>query len=76
MANIKKILLITLAVIVVLWLVIMLYNVVLTKPAIIGVVNGKLQKCPNKPNCVCSMISKSGDSEHYIDPFKYMISEV
>ena len=31
-----------------------------------NLVNGKLSKCPDKPNCVCS--EYKDDSSHYIDP--------
>ena len=31
-----------------------------------GLVEGKLSKCPNKPNCVCS--EQKDDVNHYIDP--------
>jgi uncharacterized protein (DUF1499 family) len=76
MKTVMKVVLITLAVIFAIWLFIVLYNVIFTKPAVIGLKDGKLQGCPNKPNCVCSQISKSGDSGHYIEPFNYTISEV
>ena len=31
-----------------------------------GTIGGKLLKCPNKPNCVCS--EYKDDIEHYVDP--------
>ena len=31
-----------------------------------GLVEGRLSKCPNKPNCVCS--EHKDDTSHYIDP--------
>jgi len=31
-----------------------------------GLVEGRLSKCPNKPNCVCS--ENKDDTSHYIDP--------
>ena len=31
-----------------------------------GLVGGKLTKCPDKPNCVCTEIK--ADVDHYIDP--------
>ena len=31
-----------------------------------GLVEGRLSKCPNKPNCVCS--EYKDDANHYIDP--------
>jgi uncharacterized protein (DUF1499 family) len=31
-----------------------------------GLLNGQLQKCPDKPNCVCSELSD--DSEHFTPP--------
>jgi uncharacterized protein (DUF1499 family) len=31
-----------------------------------GLVEGRLSKCPNKPNCVCS--ENKDDASHYIDP--------
>jgi len=35
----------------------------------IGVENGQLRPCPNKPNCVCSQVA-AGD-EHYIEPISH-----
>jgi len=32
----------------------------------VGIVNGKLSQCPDKPNCVCSEFSD--DREHFIAP--------
>ena len=31
-----------------------------------GLLNGKLQKCPDKPNCVCS--EQNDDTDHFISP--------
>jgi uncharacterized protein (DUF1499 family) len=31
-----------------------------------GLIDGKLSKCPTKPNCVCS--EQKDDTEHYIEP--------
>lgn len=39
-------------------------------PETTGVKDGKLAKCPDKPNCVSSM---TGDRAHFIEPFKYSI---
>ncbi|GBO53662.1 hypothetical protein APA_1610 [Pseudanabaena sp. lw0831] len=39
-----------------------------TRPANIGVINGKLLDCPNSPNCVSS---QSTDAEHKIAPLTY-----
>ena len=36
-------------------------------PPLIGVVNGKLQPCPDTPNCVSSYAK---DKEHFIQPFQ------
>ena len=54
MADAKKIIAYIVVVIVILWLLNVIYNATLSKPAIIGLKDGKLQKCPSKPNCVCS----------------------
>lgn len=32
----------------------------------VGLLNGKLQKCPDKPNCVCS--EQKDDTDHFISP--------
>ena len=32
----------------------------------VGLVNGELQKCPDKPNCVCS--EQEDDTDHFISP--------
>jgi uncharacterized protein (DUF1499 family) len=37
-------------------------------PGSIGVKEGKLAQCPDKPNCVSSMTE---DKSHYIEPFNY-----
>jgi len=37
-------------------------------PASIGVKDGKLAACPDKPNCVSSMTE---DKSHFIEPFTY-----
>ncbi len=37
-------------------------------PDSIGVKDGKLSECPDKPNCVSSMTK---DESHFIEPFKY-----
>ena len=34
-----------------------------------GLVGGKLTKCPDKPNCVCTEFN--ADVEHYIDPVDF-----
>jgi uncharacterized protein (DUF1499 family) len=34
----------------------------------VGVKDGKLAQCPDKPNCVSSL---AGDKIHFIEPFKY-----
>ncbi len=34
-----------------------------------GLVDGKLTKCSEKPNCVCSEFSNDG--EHYVEPLKF-----
>jgi hypothetical protein len=39
-----------------------------TRPANIGVTNGKLLDCPDSPNCVSS---QSNDAEHKIAPLTY-----
>ena len=36
----------------------------------VGLVNGELLPCPNKPNCVCSFSSKE-DTQHFIEPLSY-----
>jgi len=37
-------------------------------PANIGIKDGRLNSCPDKPNCVSS---ESNDKLHHIEPFKY-----
>jgi uncharacterized protein (DUF1499 family) len=37
-------------------------------PADIGLVDGHLAPCPDRPNCV---ISQGGDNQHHIDPIAY-----
>lgn len=39
-----------------------------TRPANLGVIDGKLQPCPNSPNCVSS---QSTDAEHGIAPLTF-----
>lgn len=39
------------------------------RPTNLGVSAGKLAPCPETPNCVCS---QSEDSEHKIDPLRYV----
>jgi len=34
-----------------------------------GLADGRLQRCPGTPNCVCSEFA--ADAEHYIDPLVY-----
>lgn len=41
-----------------------------TRPTNIGIKEGKLTKCPESPNCVCSEFDQ-GDKEHYIKPIMY-----
>jgi uncharacterized protein (DUF1499 family) len=40
-----------------------------TRPSNLGVINGKLQPCPNSPNCVSS---QSADAEHGIAPLTFV----
>jgi uncharacterized protein (DUF1499 family) len=40
-----------------------------TRPRDLGVKDGKLKACPNKPNCVCSQAA--GDPLHYIEPLRF-----
>ncbi|MGI9287856.1 MAG: DUF1499 domain-containing protein [Pseudomonadales bacterium] len=39
-----------------------------TEPEIIGLQNGKLAQCPDKPNCV---LSQDPDEEHAIEPLSF-----
>lgn len=39
-----------------------------TQPKNIGVHKGRLNPCPNKPNCVISDVK---DTDHYIEPIRY-----
>jgi len=39
------------------------------RPTNLGVKQGKLAPCPDKPNCVCSQADAS--DSHYIDPFRF-----
>lgn len=36
-----------------------------------GIVDGRLTRCPEKPNCVCSEYRK--DARHFIDPLKLTV---
>src|SRR5271169_462086 len=40
------------------------------RPLDLGVKDGKLKACPNKPNCVCSQAA-AGDRVHYIEPLRF-----
>ena len=40
----------------------------LVKPSALGVQKGRLNPCPEKPNCVCS---QDTDAEHQIDPIRF-----
>ena len=42
-----------------------------TRPANLGVKNGKLLPCPSSPNCVSS---QSSDKEHTVEPLRYSTS--
>ena len=42
-------------------------------PTVIGVTDGRLALCPDRPNCVSSMAV--GDKEHYVEPFAYSIEK-
>lgn len=42
-----------------------------TRPTELGVREGKLNPCPNKPNCVNSQVS-GDDREHFIQPISYV----
>lgn len=39
-----------------------------SRPANLGVTDGKLSPCPDSPNCVSS---QSTDKKHYIEPLRY-----
>ncbi|MBI3839081.1 MAG: DUF1499 domain-containing protein [Planctomycetia bacterium] len=39
-----------------------------TRPTDLGLVEGHLRPCPNKPNCVST---QAGDDEHKIDPIAF-----
>ena len=39
-----------------------------TEPEILGLQNGKLAQCPDKPNCV---LSQDSDEEHAIEPLAF-----
>ena len=41
-----------------------------TRPASLGVKDGKLPPCPSTPNCVSSH-APSDDAEHYVEPLRY-----
>ncbi|WP_347280053.1 MULTISPECIES: DUF1499 domain-containing protein [unclassified Leptolyngbya] len=41
-----------------------------TRPATLGVKDGKLAACPGSPNCVCSQ-SLEADAEHYVAPLTF-----
>lgn len=43
-------------------------------PENLGLKDGKLSKCPSKPNCVCTFEDES-DSRHYIAPMSYTSSQ-
>ncbi|PSB28287.1 DUF1499 domain-containing protein [Stenomitos frigidus] len=45
-----------------------LFSLAGTRPANLGVVDGKFAPCPTTPNCVSS---QSQDKEHAIDPLRY-----
>ncbi len=47
-----------------------IFNCSGNKPEDLGVREGKLKTCPDKPNCVSSQ-AKEGDS-HYIEPITYI----
>jgi uncharacterized protein (DUF1499 family) len=49
-------------------LTIMTFGCSATRPAHIGIVDGKLSPCPYSPNCVSS---QSKDEKHFIEPFRY-----
>lgn len=34
-----------------------------------GIVEGKLTKCPDKPNCICSEFE--ADASHFLEPIRY-----
>jgi uncharacterized protein (DUF1499 family) len=40
------------------------------RPASVGIVDNKLNLCPDSPNCVSSFENKN-DSKHYIEPLNY-----
>src|SRR5438445_2652518 len=44
-----------------------------SRPASLGVKNGRLAPCPPSPNCVCSL---GGDPAHSIAPLRYKTSPV
>jgi uncharacterized protein (DUF1499 family) len=39
------------------------------RPSDLGVRDGKLKPCPNKPNCVCSQAI--GDAGHFVEPLRF-----
>jgi len=42
-----------------------------TRPNNLGLHDGKLSPCPDKPNCVCSQCNS--DDSHFIEPLKYQV---
>ena len=49
-------------------LALVMLGIRLVKPSALGLLNGRLNPCPDKPNCVCS---QGSDAEHQIDPLKF-----
>lgn len=43
------------------------------RPENLGVQNGRLNNCPETPNCVCSFEDKT--DKHFIEPFAYSAAE-
>jgi uncharacterized protein (DUF1499 family) len=37
----------------------------------LGIVDGRLAPCPNKPNCVSSQAAAASDKKHYIEALTY-----
>ena len=50
-------------------MVVIMINCNGTRPENLGVREGKLLECPDKPNCVCSQAKK--DDSHFIEPIQY-----
>jgi uncharacterized protein (DUF1499 family) len=60
-------------VIIIFFLLVFVKSMIFSKPKELGVKDGKLEPCPNSPNCISTQ-ADSNDKEHFMIPLSYTTS--